>query len=149
MQVESVAECSPLLGAFCNTFDLHLAKMIIRLENQILVFLRVALLDRFHCICLLYVLYSIKVIGYCSKGGYCSIRWFITLFHSGATDQGGKFPYEDKFWPRLFEGLNYIIWIEKAYANIVSGGNLLENEKKSDQGKVMEFYFQLGKLRKI
>ena len=35
MKVESIAECS--LGAFCNTFDLHLA--IIGLENQFLVFL--------------------------------------------------------------------------------------------------------------
>ena len=34
MQVKSIAECS--LGAFCNTFDLHLA--IIGLENQFLVF---------------------------------------------------------------------------------------------------------------
>ena len=34
MKVESIAECS--LGAFCNTFDLHLA--IIDLENQFLVF---------------------------------------------------------------------------------------------------------------
>ena len=34
MKVESTAECS--LGAFCNTFDLHLA--IIGLENQFLVF---------------------------------------------------------------------------------------------------------------
>ena len=32
MNVESIAECS--LGAFCNTFDLHLA--IIGLENQFL-----------------------------------------------------------------------------------------------------------------
>ena len=35
MKVESIAECS--LGAFCNTFDLHLA--ISGLENQCLVFL--------------------------------------------------------------------------------------------------------------
>ena len=42
MKVESIAE----LGAFCNTFDLHLA--IIGLENQILVFLRVAVLYRFY-----------------------------------------------------------------------------------------------------
>ena len=34
MQMESIAECS--LGAFCNTFDLHLA--IIGLENHFLVF---------------------------------------------------------------------------------------------------------------
>ena len=34
-------------GAFCNTFDLHLA--IIGLENQFLVFLRVAVLHRFYC----------------------------------------------------------------------------------------------------
>ena len=34
MKVESIAECSR--GAFCNTFDLHLA--IIDLENPILVF---------------------------------------------------------------------------------------------------------------
>ena len=34
MKVESIAECS--LRAFCNTFDLHLA--IIVLENQFLVF---------------------------------------------------------------------------------------------------------------
>ena len=33
MKEESIAECS--LGAFCNTFDLHLA--IIVLENQFLV----------------------------------------------------------------------------------------------------------------
>ena len=33
-----------LLGAVCNTFDLHLA--IIDLETQFLVFLRVAVLDR-------------------------------------------------------------------------------------------------------
>ena len=46
MKVESIAECS--LGAFCNTFDLHLA--ITGLENQFLVFLRVAVLDRFWCI---------------------------------------------------------------------------------------------------
>ena len=36
------------LGAFCNTFDLH--EVIIGLENQFLVFLRVAVLDRFYCI---------------------------------------------------------------------------------------------------
>ena len=34
MKVECIAECS--FGAFCNTFDLHLA--IIGLENQFLVF---------------------------------------------------------------------------------------------------------------
>ena len=34
MKAKSIAECS--LGAFCNTFDLHLA--IIGLENQFLVF---------------------------------------------------------------------------------------------------------------
>ena len=34
MQVKSIAKCS--LGAFCNTFDLHLA--IIRLRNHFLVF---------------------------------------------------------------------------------------------------------------
>ena len=34
MQVKSIAECS--LGAFCNTFDLHLA--ILSLGNQFLVF---------------------------------------------------------------------------------------------------------------
>ena len=34
MKVKSIAECS--LGAFCNTFDLHLA--IIGLEKQYLVF---------------------------------------------------------------------------------------------------------------
>ena len=31
MKAESIAECS--LGAFCNTFDLHLA--VLGLENQI------------------------------------------------------------------------------------------------------------------
>ena len=36
------------LGAFCNTFDLH--KAIIGLENQFMVFLRVAVLHRFYCI---------------------------------------------------------------------------------------------------
>ena len=104
-------------------------------------------------ICLLYVLYSIKVIRYFSKGGYCSIRWFVTLFHSGATNQGGKFPYEDKLWPQHFEGLKHIIWTEKMYANIVSGlpqsgATFWKMKKKSDQGKVMEFYFQSGKFRK-
>ena len=34
-------------GAFCNTLDLH--KAIIGLENQFVVFLRVAILDRFYC----------------------------------------------------------------------------------------------------
>ena len=46
MKVKSIAECS--LGAFCNTFDLHLA--IIGLENQVFVFFRVAILHRLHCI---------------------------------------------------------------------------------------------------
>ena len=45
MKVESIAESS--LGAFCNTFDLHLA--IIGLENQFLVFLRMAVLHSFYC----------------------------------------------------------------------------------------------------
>ena len=40
-------ENSPL-GAFCNTFDLHWA--IIGLENQVSIFLRVAVLQRFYCI---------------------------------------------------------------------------------------------------
>ena len=35
------------LESFCNTFDLH--KAIIGLENQVLVFLRVDILDRFYC----------------------------------------------------------------------------------------------------
>ena len=39
MKVESIAEC-------CNTFDLHYT--IIALEKQFLVFLRVAILDRFY-----------------------------------------------------------------------------------------------------
>ena len=49
------------LGAFCNTFDLHLA--IIGLENQFSVFLRVAILHRFFCIfiiffiCFYYIIY--------------------------------------------------------------------------------------------
>ena len=38
-------------GAFCNTFDLHY--LIIGLENQFSVFLRVAVLRRFYCIFLL------------------------------------------------------------------------------------------------
>ena len=46
MKVESIADAP--LGAFCNTFDLHLA--MIGLENQFLVFLRVAVLDRLYCI---------------------------------------------------------------------------------------------------
>ena len=44
MKVESIAECS---NASMNTFDLHEA--IISHENQILVFLRVVVLDRFYC----------------------------------------------------------------------------------------------------
>ena len=36
-----------IIGAFCNTFDLHYS--IIGLEKQYLVFLRVAVLDRFYC----------------------------------------------------------------------------------------------------
>ena len=40
MQVESIVP----FGAFCNTFDLHLA--IIGLENQFSVFLRVAVLPQ-------------------------------------------------------------------------------------------------------
>ena len=35
MKVKNIAECS--LGAFCNTFDLHL--LIIGLENQFLIFI--------------------------------------------------------------------------------------------------------------
>ena len=35
------------LGAFCNTFDLHL--VLIGLENQFLGFLREAILHRFYC----------------------------------------------------------------------------------------------------
>ena len=34
-------------GAFCNTFDLH--EVINSLENQFLVFLRVAILHKFYC----------------------------------------------------------------------------------------------------
>ena len=45
MNAESIAECTR--GAICNTFDLHLAK--IGLENQFVVFLRVAVLHRFYC----------------------------------------------------------------------------------------------------
>ena len=56
MKVKSIAECSPWnsgpLGAFCNTFELH--KAIIGLENQFVVFLRVAFLHRFYCIFMLY-----------------------------------------------------------------------------------------------
>ena len=44
MKVEGIAEC---LGAFCNTFQLHLA--IIGLENQFSVLLQVAVLQRFYC----------------------------------------------------------------------------------------------------
>ena len=44
-KVESIAKC--LLGAFCNTFDLHSA--IIGLKNQFSVSLRVAVLHRFYC----------------------------------------------------------------------------------------------------
>ena len=44
LMVKSIAEC---LGAFCNTFDLHKA-IIIGLENQFVVFLRVAVLHRFY-----------------------------------------------------------------------------------------------------
>ena len=41
MKVESIAE------AFCNTFDLHLT--IFCLENQFLIFFRVAVLERVFC----------------------------------------------------------------------------------------------------
>ena len=44
-QDKSIAECST--GAFCNTFDLHLA--IISLENIFLGLFCVAALDRFYC----------------------------------------------------------------------------------------------------
>ena len=50
MKVNSNAEMLPLehkTGAFCNTFDLHLA--IIGTENQFLDFLRVTVLHRFYC----------------------------------------------------------------------------------------------------
>ena len=53
MKVQSIAECS--LGAFCNTFDLHLG--ILGLENQFLVFLRVAVLHRFFSV------FTWKIIG--------------------------------------------------------------------------------------
>ena len=45
MKVKSIAECTPL-GAFCNTFDLHLA--IIGLEKPILGLFESAILDRFY-----------------------------------------------------------------------------------------------------
>ena len=45
MKVESIAECSK--GPFCNTFDLHEA--IISLDNQFLVFLKMAILHTFYC----------------------------------------------------------------------------------------------------
>ena len=45
MKVESIAKCS--LGAFCNTFDLHLA--IIRLESQLWSSFSVTAEDRFYC----------------------------------------------------------------------------------------------------
>ena len=45
MKVESIAECSPRRILQYN--DLH--KAIIGLENQFVVFLRVALLDGFYC----------------------------------------------------------------------------------------------------
>ena len=41
------------LGAFCNSLDLHF-KAIIGLENQFSVFLRVAILHRFYCNCILW-----------------------------------------------------------------------------------------------
>ena len=46
MKVKSIAECS--LGVFCNAFDLH--QVIIGVENQFSVFLKVAILHRFYCI---------------------------------------------------------------------------------------------------
>ena len=46
MKVESIAECSK--GSILQFFYLHLVK--IGIENQFLVFLRVAVLDRFYCI---------------------------------------------------------------------------------------------------
>ena len=47
MKVESIAECSK--GSILQYFDLHLA--IISIENQFLVFLRVAVLHRFYFTC--------------------------------------------------------------------------------------------------
>ena len=48
MKVESIAEKNAPLGAFfCNAFDLHYA--IIGPENQVLIFLRVAVLCKFYC----------------------------------------------------------------------------------------------------
>ena len=47
MKVESIAEYSHL--SILQYFDLHEA--IIGLENQFLVFLRMAVLDRFYCTC--------------------------------------------------------------------------------------------------
>ena len=49
MQVKSIAECSQ--GAFCNTFDLHLA--LICLNDLCCVYLWVAVLGRFYCSVLL------------------------------------------------------------------------------------------------
>ena len=45
MQVKSIAECSP--WSILHTFDLHY--VIIGLENQFVVVLRVAILHRFYC----------------------------------------------------------------------------------------------------
>ena len=42
-------------GAFCNTFDLHY--LIIGLENQFSVFLRLAVLRRFYCYSIFLLIY--------------------------------------------------------------------------------------------
>ena len=55
MKVESIAECS--LGAFCNTFDLHLT--IIGIENQFLVFFLSGCLRQV----LLYICFQIEHTG--------------------------------------------------------------------------------------
>ena len=48
MEVKSIAELA--LGAFYNTFYIYF--MITELDNQFLIFLRMAILHRFYCIVL-------------------------------------------------------------------------------------------------
>ena len=89
------------IGAFCNTFDLHLAIIGLEKKHYFFIFLKVAVLDRFYCRteCLFLVLYRlVRRVGcfasslvfflscycYCSislprGAAYWSVMWYLLV----------------------------------------------------------------------
>ena len=92
MKVKRFAECPPPLGAFCNTFDLHL-KAIIGLENRFLVYLRVAFLHRFYCTWVKVLINVLSIIVYVE---WASRVNFVTIFGD---------LYQNKLW-LIYNNLN-------------------------------------------